>query len=60
MDEAVEDGVGVGWVTDDVVPSVDGELRGDHRRAASVAFLQDLQKVVAGACVQWLKPPVVK
>ena len=24
MDEAVEDGVGVGWVADDVVPSVDG------------------------------------
>ena len=38
MDEAVEDGVGVGWVADDVVPSVDGQLRGDHCRAAAVGI----------------------
>ena len=46
MDEADEDGVGVGGVADDVVPSVDGQLGGDHCRAPSVAFLQDLQMVI--------------
>ena len=47
-------------LADGFVPSVDGQLRCDHCRAASVAFLQDLQKVVAGACVKRLQPPVVK
>ena len=60
MDEAVEDGVGVGWVADDFVPSVDGQLRGDHCRAAAVAFLQDLQKVMAGARVERRQAPVVQ
>ena len=43
-----------------VAGSAGDQLRGDHCRVPSVAFLQNLQKVVAGACVQWLKPPVVK
>jgi len=60
VDEAVEDGVGIGWVADDVVPSADGQLRGDHCRAPSGAFLQDLQKVVACPRVKRLQPPVVK
>ena len=30
MNEAIKDCVGVGWVADDVVPSVDGRLRGEH------------------------------
>src|ERR1700686_278549 len=32
VDEMVEDGVGVGGISDDLVPAVYGELRGDHRR----------------------------
>ena len=42
-DEAVEDGVGVGWVADDVVPPVDGRLRGDHCRAPSVGAAHGLR-----------------
>ena len=48
MDEAIEDGVGIGRVADHGVPVVDGQLAGDDGGAAAVAFLEDLEKVVAG------------
>jgi hypothetical protein len=36
VDEAVEDGVGVGWIADHRVPVLDGELAGDDGGAAAV------------------------
>ena len=38
VDEAVEDGVGIGWVADDLVPFVDRDLAGQDGRAAAVSF----------------------
>jgi len=60
MDQAVEDGVGVGGVADQSVPLIDGELAGDDGGAAAVAVLEDLQEVVAGRRVERLKAPVVE
>ena len=60
MDEAVEDGVGIGRVADDGVPAFDGELAGDDSGAASVAFLEDLEQVVSGLGVERLETPVVE
>jgi hypothetical protein len=34
MDEAIEDGVGIGRIADDLVPFVDGDLAGEDGRAA--------------------------
>ena len=31
VDETIEDGVGVGGISDDLMPAVDGKLRSDHR-----------------------------
>jgi hypothetical protein len=60
VDEAVEDGVGIGRVSDDGVPVFDGELAGDDGGSAAMAFLEDSEKVVAGLGVEGLEPPVVE
>jgi len=38
VDDAIEDGVGVGWVPDDVMPLIDGDLAGDDGRSAPVGL----------------------
>jgi hypothetical protein len=60
MDQAVEDGVGVGGMADQRVPLIDGKLAGDDGGAAAIAILQDLQQVVAGRGVERLEAPVVE
>ena len=60
MDQAVEDGISVGWVTDQRVPLINGKLAGDDGRMAAVAVLEDLQEVVAGRGVERLEAPVVE
>ena len=35
MNEAVEDSVGIGWITDDIVPAVDGKLACDDGGAGA-------------------------
>ncbi len=60
MDQAVEDGVGVGGIADQRVPLIDRELAGDDGGAASVAVLEDLEEVVAGRGVERLEAPVVE
>jgi hypothetical protein len=60
VNETVQDGISVGGIADDLVPSVDWKLGGNHRGTASVAFLDDFQKVVSGGCVERLQAPVIK
>ena len=43
MHEPIEDGVRNGWIADDVVPMLDGELACHDRRGAAVAIFHDLQ-----------------
>lgn len=52
MDQAVKDGVGVGWIAHQRVPLIDGKLAGDDGGAAAVAVLDDLQQVVTGRGVE--------
>src|SRR6266478_8627828 len=47
VDDPVEDGVGEGGLADQVVPAVDRDLAGDQGGAATVAFFDDFQHVVA-------------
>src|SRR6266508_3843939 len=58
--EAVENGIGDGWVADDLVPVVDGKLAGDDGRGASVAIVHDLEQVAAPLGGHWSEPPVVE
>ena len=60
VDEAVEDGVGVGRVADDLVPFVDRDLAGEDGRATAVAFFEDLVKIAAGAGVERFEAPIVE
>ena len=58
--EAIEDSVGNGGVTDDLVPMLDRELACHDGRAAAVAVFHDLQQVASliGSCRG--KSPVVE
>ena len=42
VDEAIEDGVGVGRIADQLVPVVDGSLAGDDGGLSAVTVFQDL------------------
>jgi hypothetical protein len=44
--DAIEDGVGVGWITDQIVPFIEGDLAGDDGGSPAVAFFEDFEKVV--------------
>ena len=60
VDEAIEDGVGIGRIADDLVPDRYWQLAGDDRRAAAVTLLEDFEQVVTGVGIKRLKPPVVE
>ena len=47
VDDPVEDGIGEGWLADQVAPAVDRDLTGDQGGAAAVMVLDDLKYVVA-------------
>ena len=60
VDEAIENGVGIGWVADHVVPLVDRDLAGDDGGASAVAFFENLEEIVACGGVERFETPVVK
>src|SRR5947208_11142003 len=60
VDEAVENGVGIGRVSDDLMPFVDRDLAGQDGRAASVAFFEDLVEIAAGTAVERFEAPIVE
>jgi hypothetical protein len=42
------------------VPFVDGDLAGDDRRSAAIAFFEDFEEVVTSDAVEGLETPVVE
>ena len=60
MNEAVEDGVGVGGIANDLVPGCYGKLGGDDCRPAPIAFFEDLKQVVPRAGVEGFEAEVVE
>jgi hypothetical protein len=60
VDEAVENGVGIGRVADDGMPVLDGELAGYDGRSPAVPFFENLQEIVSGLGVERLESPVVE
>jgi hypothetical protein len=60
VDDAVQDGVGVGWIVDDVMPAVDWDLAGDDGGPAAIPFFEDLEEIAPCASVQGLEPPIVE
>ena len=60
VNEAIEDGVAEGGVSDHVVPMLDRDLAGDDGRGATVAIIKDLQKVAPFGRVENRKAPVIE
>ena len=60
VDEAIENGVGIGWVADHVVPLVDGDLAGDDGGAPAVAFFENLEEIMACGGVERFETPVIQ
>jgi hypothetical protein len=60
MHEAVEDGIGVGGIADQVMPTLDGRLAGDDGQAAAVSLLDDFEQILARLGVERLQPPIVE
>ncbi len=52
VDETIEDGVGIGWIADDLVPDRYRQLAGDDRRTPAVALLEDFEQVVPGVGIK--------
>jgi hypothetical protein len=59
MNDAIEDGVGVGWISDELVPFGHGELAGDDGGPAAVAFFQDFEEVVTSGGVDGSETEVI-
>ena len=60
VEEAVEDGVAEGGISDDVVPVFDGDLAGEQGAAPCVAVVEDLEQVVAALTGERSESPVVE
>ena len=60
MNEAVENGVGIGWIANDFMPAVDGKLRRDHGGAASIAVFKDFKEIMPGGGIERLQSPVIQ
>lgn len=60
VDEAIQDGISVCWIADQVEPARHGKLAGHHRGAAAVTVLEDFEEVVASIAVERLEAPVIE
>ncbi|MEY9345780.1 hypothetical protein ABIF99_000264 [Bradyrhizobium japonicum] len=60
VDEAIEDRVGDGGVSDDFVPAIDGQLAGDDNRTGFVSILDDFEQITALVGVERFWSPVVE
>ena len=58
MDDAIEDGVGEGGISHELVPAVDRELAGDDQRACVVAILDYFQQITLLFGQQWFGTPM--
>ena len=60
VEEAVEDGVAEGGISDDLVPVFDRDLAGEQRAAAGIAVVEYFQEIVSSLAPEGSEPPVVE
>ena len=60
VDEAIQDGVGVSGVANDLMPGRQGELGGDDGRPSAVSLLENFEQIVTGAGVEGFEAEVVE
>lgn len=59
VDEAIEDCVGNGRISDNFVPAIDGQLASDDDRASFISVLDDLEQIAALIGVERLRSPII-
>src|SRR4029077_2318933 len=59
MDDAVENGVSQGGITDDFMPAIDRDLAGDQQRPPVVTVVDDLEQIAALLGIERFRPPIV-
>src|SRR5437868_12150607 len=60
VNEAVQNGVGVGRIGDNFMPFVDRDLAGQDGRSSAVALFEDFVEIAAGAAVERFETPIVE
>lgn len=60
MDEAIQDGVCIGRIADQLVPVLNGYLAGDESRLPAIAIFQDFHQIVPGIGIERFEPSVVE
>ena len=60
VDEAVQNGVGVSGVANDLMPGRQRELGCDDRRSTAVSLLENFEQVMTGAGVEGLEAEIVE
>ena len=60
VNDAVEDRVAECWVPYDVVPKFDGDLAGNDGRGATMAIIEDLQKVAPFGGIEYRQAPIIE
>ena len=60
VNEAVEDGVGIGRIADEGMPFIDRDLAGKDRRVAAITFLENFVEITPGAGVERFEAPIVE
>lgn len=60
VDEAMEDGVGINRIADDLVPSLDRNPVGDDGRLAAILFFENPKEIMAPGIVERLEAPVIE
>ena len=60
VDEAIEDGVGEGRITDCGVPGVDRQLAGDDGRGAAMSVIHDLEEIAPLLGCKGREAPIVE
>jgi hypothetical protein len=58
--EAVQNGVGISGVANDLMPSRQRELGGDDCRSSAISFLEDFEQIVTSAGVAGFEAEVVE
>jgi hypothetical protein len=60
VDDAIEDGIGVGGIADEFMPFVDGNLAGDDGGSSAISFFEYLKEIVTGRGIEGLQAPIVE
>jgi hypothetical protein len=59
MNKAVQDGIGISGIADQLVPAGNGELTGNEGRAPAISVFKDFEQMVAGIAVEGIEAPIM-